>query len=946
MNTLDNLRKTAKRWLKAIRTGDADAARRLRDAHPNAAEPPTLRDVQHALAREHGAESWIALKASLAARAPFVDTFLQSACWDHHIHGKADHRMYDRAAQRILARHPEIARHDLFTAIVCGELDEVARIVEERGEAAREAGGTRGWTPILYLAYTRFTHPKTIANALPIARLLLDHGANPNDFYPAGDVPYSVLTGIAGEGEQDSPRQPYAAELFDLALARGAAPFDTQVLYNTHFSGDMLWWLELVYAHTKDRAEWQDPEWRMFDMGPYGGGARFLLELAIKKNDLRLAEWALQRGANPNSAPATDRRFPKRSLYELAVLSGNEAMAELFARHGAAVTRPVPDEPAHSGPESMFDAARRDRPDELARLVENGMSVDVADDRNTRALHHAAYTNALGAAKFLIEHGAEIDPIETSYQSTPIGWATHADHAAMVELLAKHSRDVWRLCFNGYVARLAEVLRESPELAKSIDNDGATPLWWLPDDDAKAMQVVELLLAAGADPSHRSKSGKTAADWARRRGMFAIAARLGGPTETPAPPPASRGYTIDAATKTLRALRALSPREWDEALAAEEIEAIEANGFADDAVLERIAALTSIVALNLAHCAITDAGAAHLAACARLERVSLMGTATGDGAIAALAGNAHLHFFQAGDRVTDAGIARLRDIPRFATWHGGELEYALLSPHAGPTFLQLDPRAPFTSLAPLAELEGLAALSLFGGTEPRDLAPLAALPNLAWLGCTGALCDDAAMELIAAMPRLRMLMCQDTVATDDGFAALSHNASIEYLWGRRGHKLTARGFAALSAMPSLRGLAVSCMNLDDDALALLPRFRALRELVPIQVPDSGFRHIGGCERLEALWCMYCHDTGDTATEFIAGLRLRTYYAGQTRITDRSLELLGGMDSLERIVLANCAHVTDAGLSFLAKLPRLREVVLEGMPGVTAVFPPAVHVEQR
>jgi hypothetical protein len=32
----------------------------------------------------------------------------------------------------------------------------------------------------------------------------------------------NVLVGAAGEGEQDSPRQPYAAELFELLLERGA----------------------------------------------------------------------------------------------------------------------------------------------------------------------------------------------------------------------------------------------------------------------------------------------------------------------------------------------------------------------------------------------------------------------------------------------------------------------------------------------------------------------------------------------------------------------------------------------------------------------------------------------------------------------------------------------------------------------------------------------------
>src|SRR5438132_4553638 len=126
MSTLDNLKKSAKRWLKALRANDPQAIERLSRAYPAAPKQPTLRDIQHALAREQGAESWAALKAKLDEKPSdeLVETFLQSACWDHHVHGKADHRMHDRAAQRILAQHPEIALHSIYTAIVCGELAE------------------------------------------------------------------------------------------------------------------------------------------------------------------------------------------------------------------------------------------------------------------------------------------------------------------------------------------------------------------------------------------------------------------------------------------------------------------------------------------------------------------------------------------------------------------------------------------------------------------------------------------------------------------------------------------------------------------------------------------------------------------------------------------------------------------------------------------------------
>ena len=117
----------------------------------------------------------------------------------------------------------------------------------------------------------------------------------------------------------------------------------------------------------------------------------------------------------------------------------------------------------------------------------------------------------------------------------------------------------------------------------------------------------------------------------------------------------------------------------------------------------------------------------------------------------------------------------------------------------------------------------------------------------------------------------------------------------------------------------------------------------------MDVTDEGFRHVGQCAGLEALWCMYCRDTTDRATEHIAGLpRLRHYYAGASHITDRTLELLSRMTTLERVEIYECLGVTDAGLALLARLPALREVSLAGLPEVTAsgiaAFPPRVHVD--
>ena len=363
------------------------------------------------------------------------------------------------------------------------------------------------------------------------------------------------------------------------------------------------------------------------------------------------------------------------------------------------------------------------------------------------------------------------------------------------------------------------------------------------------------------------------------------------------------------------------------------------------AVLRELPALESLV---LAWTRVTDRGALHLAACERLRAVNLMGTATGDGAIRALAGKPHLVDFRSGDGVTDSGLALLREFPAFATWQGGEPTMGLTDFEAGPTYLLL--RGPFTDagLARLADLEGLFGLNLDNdqlAVTGAGLDPLRSLPHFEWLGFDAR---DDSMAHIAALPRLRFLMCQDTVAGDEGFTALGRSRTIEYIWGRRCYNLRSRGFRALAGMPALRSLSVSCRNVDDAGLSALPQFPALEELMPMDVPDEGYRHIARCARLESLVLMYCRDTGDRATEHLVALPgLKRYFASYNLITDRTPELLSGMDTLEQVTFSACSRLTNAGVARLARLPRLREIDLGGMPRVTrdvaAAFPSGVRL---
>src|SRR5262245_37902808 len=269
--TLDNLKKEAKRWLKSLRENDADARERFQHVHPKAGGKPALRDVQYALALEYGHRGWADLKQALErhaiadlqppdTHAPLTTRFLEYACPDHHVRGLPAHRMARYAAMRILQQNPEISRDSIYTAVVCGEIGEVERILRERPELANakrppagpsrsSAGGQfdflgnlggKEWEPLLYLCFTRLPLAKANDNAIAIARLLLDQGADPNAFFMAGNSQYTPLTGVIGEGEEDRPPHPRRDEMARLLLDRGAEPYDSQVIYNIHFHGKIL----------------------------------------------------------------------------------------------------------------------------------------------------------------------------------------------------------------------------------------------------------------------------------------------------------------------------------------------------------------------------------------------------------------------------------------------------------------------------------------------------------------------------------------------------------------------------------------------------------------------------------------------------------------------------------------------------------------------------------
>ena len=160
---LEHLREGAESFQRAVRAGDPGAAAVVREFHPRlaGAQPgsPELAQFRPADARA------------------IADEFLRLACLNH---GADDLPRRERAAE-LLAAHPWLPGAGIHTAAAVGDPAAAQRLLAEEPELAGREGGPYAREPLLYLTYSRVSHAG--GSAVAVARLLLDHGADPNAGY-------------------------------------------------------------------------------------------------------------------------------------------------------------------------------------------------------------------------------------------------------------------------------------------------------------------------------------------------------------------------------------------------------------------------------------------------------------------------------------------------------------------------------------------------------------------------------------------------------------------------------------------------------------------------------------------------------------------------------------------------------------------------------------------
>ncbi len=233
------------------------------------------------------------------------------------------------------------------------------------------------------------------------------------------------------------------------------------------------------------------------------------LHWAALRGHSAVAGLLIASGADPaarNSAGETPEQVARRSKHP--------EVADLFAPQSGAAA------PAAPGGLSIFDAAKAGAVERIREiLAASPKLVSVKDTAfGATPLHWAALRGQVEAARVLLDQGADAAAVNNDGE-TPLDVARRAKRASVEKLLTETSSTP-RLRFfqavrEGDAEAVAELLDGDPKLVKERDAAfGATGLHWAALRGHA--EVVELLLARGADAGARNSAGETAREVAAR----------------------------------------------------------------------------------------------------------------------------------------------------------------------------------------------------------------------------------------------------------------------------------------------------------------------------------------------------------------------------------------------------------------------------------------------
>lgn len=250
---------------------------------------------------------------------------------------------------------------------------------------------------------------------------------------------------------------------------------------------------------------------------------------AAERGDVGAVKRLLDNGAKVDF---TSDYFYGATPLHLSALGNHAGVVELLLRRGAdplALDMKYEATPLHW-------AAERGSVQAAELLLQNGCPVDTRDKlTGSTPLHWAVEYDMQALAAVLIRSGADVDAMSNE-GGTALLLAVERDSIGSVELLIGAGADV-NLCNSEGIAPLHWAAHGRPEIAKLLienraDVDavestyGKTPL--IQAAKYGFVEIVEMLVQAGASTSIKDAEGLTALEWAEREGHVGVVDRLAG----------------------------------------------------------------------------------------------------------------------------------------------------------------------------------------------------------------------------------------------------------------------------------------------------------------------------------------------------------------------------------------------------------------------------------